>query len=97
MSQREDLQKLIAKHHRYLQVLKEQQADFGLACPPHIITSIQDTEATIAELEAELNGGVTHETVHSNLPRQPYFFGREQELVEIAAALAPKSECILFS
>lgn len=91
MSQREDLQKLIAKHHRYLQVLKEQQADFGLECPPHIIIGIEETEAKIAELQAELNGGVAPEIARSNLPRQPYFFGREQELAEIAAALAPES------
>lgn len=91
MTRREDLQKLIAKHYRYLQVLKEQQADFGLECSPHIIIGIEETEAKIAELEAELDGGVAPETGRSNLPRQPYFFGREQELQEIAESLAPES------
>lgn len=91
MTDREHIQKLISKHHRYLQILKEQQADFGLDCPPRIIIDIEETEIKIAELQAELNGGVAPETTQSNLPRQPYFFGREQELAEIAAALTPDS------
>jgi tetratricopeptide (TPR) repeat protein len=88
MSDREHIEALIATHQRVLRVLEERQAVLGLQCPPSIILSIEDTKAKIAELEAQLGRGAPPE-VYSNLPRLPFFFGREAELEQIADALAP--------
>lgn len=54
MSQRKDIESLIHKNERRLQKLKEQKAEYGLATPPHILTQIEDTEAEIELLHAEL-------------------------------------------
>src|SRR6266536_5286946 len=88
MTDRAHTEKLIAARKRYLQVLEEQQAELGQYCPPHVINGIEDTRAEIAELKAQLGRGAPAE-VQSNLPRLPYFFGREDELAQIAEALAP--------
>jgi hypothetical protein len=88
MTDRAHIEKLIDTHTRYLQVLEEQQAEFGQLCPPHLLIGIQDTRAEIARLEAQLGRGAPVEA-QSNLTRLPYFFGREDELAQIAAALAP--------
>ncbi|NJN97326.1 MAG: hypothetical protein HC875_26215 [Anaerolineales bacterium] len=91
MTDREHIQKLLQTHERQLQLLKEQQATFGLNCPTYIIMGIEQEEAEIASLRAQLGQAADPKAAQSNLPRQPYFFGREQELAEIAAALAPES------
>jgi hypothetical protein len=88
MTDRAHIEKLINTHTRYLQVLEKQQAEFGQLCPPHLLIGIQDTRAEIARLEAQLGRGAPAEA-QSNLPRLPYFFGREDELAQIDAALAP--------
>jgi tetratricopeptide (TPR) repeat protein len=91
MSTTEDIQTLISKHQRYLQILKVKEANFGLDCPPHVKIEIEDTESEIAALRAQLGQGDGPAPGQSNLPRQPYFFGREDELAAVAAALAPES------
>lgn len=53
MTQLDDLKNLLRRHHRRLQVLKEQQAKFGLHTPAHIIVEIEDTEAEIEALQTE--------------------------------------------
>lgn len=55
MSRADDLRKLIATHTRKLQKLNEQKASLGgLHVAPHILTEIEDTEAEIEHLQAEL-------------------------------------------
>ena len=55
MTDQENLRNLIRRHHRRLQLLKEQQASFGPLQPPvHILTEIEDTEAEIHRLRSEL-------------------------------------------
>src|SRR5437867_3727512 len=47
--------RLIAEHKRYLRVLEEQAAGYGrLACPPHIVTGIEDATRQINELEQRI-------------------------------------------
>ncbi len=92
MPNHEDIQNLLQIHERRLQLLKEQQATYGnLDCPPYVILDIEKEEAQIADLRAQLGQPADPVTGQSNLPRQPYFFGRETELADIAAALAPDS------
>lgn len=54
MSRIDDIRNLITKHDRHLQKLKEQQASLGIHTPAHILTSIEDTETEIENLQAEL-------------------------------------------
>jgi len=56
MTRQDDLKSLITKHQRHLQMLKEQQAAFGLHTPPHILIEIEVTEAEIERLLRELKG-----------------------------------------
>lgn len=54
MSRREDTRKLIYNYNRRLQKLKELQALAGLSVDPKTLIEIEDIEAKIAELNAEL-------------------------------------------
>ncbi len=54
MSRQDDIKKLLTEHQRHLQLLKEQQVSFGLYTPTHILSRIQDREAEIETLQAEL-------------------------------------------
>ncbi len=54
MSRQDDIKQLITQHQRRLQKLKEQRASFGLTTPPHILMEIEDIEAEITKLHAEL-------------------------------------------
>ena len=69
MTEKEALQKQIATHQRRLNILKEKQARLGYSSPPEVITEIEDIEAQVAKLKAELEalGGVA-ETDLTQLP-----------------------------
>jgi formylglycine-generating enzyme required for sulfatase activity len=54
MSRQDDLKKLIIEYTRRLQKLKERQARKGIDTEPHILVEIEDIEATIEKLQAEL-------------------------------------------
>jgi hypothetical protein len=90
MIDRADIEKLLETHKRHLLHLQEQQAIYGVDTPPYVLMGIDDTRARIAALEAQLSG-VAPPEAQSNLPRLPFFFGREDELAQIAEALAPEA------
>lgn len=73
MTDREHIQKLLQTHERQLQLLREQQATFGLTPPPYIIMGIEHEEAEIANLRAQLGQAADPESAQSNLPRHPTF------------------------
>jgi tRNA A-37 threonylcarbamoyl transferase component Bud32 len=54
MSLQDDITKLLTKHQRRLQKLREQRAQFGINTPVEILTEIEDIEAEIEKLNAEL-------------------------------------------
>lgn len=54
MGQKEDVQKLISRHHRRLQKLQEKKATYGQEPPPHLLLEIQDLEAELQALKAKL-------------------------------------------
>lgn len=54
MPNKDDIKKLLQIEHRKLQKLKEQQAKIGVLTPHHILTDMEDTEANINRLEAQL-------------------------------------------
>jgi hypothetical protein len=55
MTKRDNIQKLITRYTRRLHKLKEQNASFGINVPPQILTEIEDVEAEIVRLQAELD------------------------------------------
>lgn len=78
MSTARDLRSLIAKHTRSLQKLKEQQALFGIHTPHHLLIEIEDIEAEIEKLQAELTdleGGKSASDSLDNVPVQPVWRG----------------------
>lgn len=54
MSRQVEILKLIDKHQRRLQNLKEKKATFGINTPPEILTEIEDIEAEVEDLQEEL-------------------------------------------
>lgn len=56
MSDKNNIRKLILKNTRYLQKLREQEAEFGVHTPVQILTEIEDRETRIKDLQAELGG-----------------------------------------
>ena len=65
MSQTDDIKRLIIKHRRRLQELKEQKALYGISVDPRIPVEIDDIESEIAHLELELE---TASDVNDELP-----------------------------
>ncbi len=54
MSHQNDIRQQIAAHNRRLQILKQQQATMGISVEPKIVTEIEDIEAKLKVLKAEL-------------------------------------------
>lgn len=54
MSRRADIQKLLANRRRRLQKLREQQALYGISAEPRVLIEIEDIEAEVEGLQAEL-------------------------------------------
>lgn len=54
MSRQNDIKRLILKHNRRLQALREKQALYGLETPVSILTEIEDIETEIKKLQVEL-------------------------------------------
>lgn len=54
MSRQDDLRKLISLNIRRLQILKEQQAIYGISVEPRILIEIENIQAELATLQAEL-------------------------------------------
>lgn len=73
MSRRTDLQNLISLRQRHLQKLKEQQAVYGLASPPHILIEIEDAEAELVQLNSELTSLPVDEGIPSTSPTLTMF------------------------
>jgi WD40 repeat protein len=93
MSRHDEIDKLIELHQRRLHKLREQRAALGLHTPPHILTEIEDVEAEVAQLHAELNeltsgapaaprndSAADARIDWGDAPDVSVFFGRDDEL-----------------
>jgi hypothetical protein len=67
MSRKDDIRRLIIKHNRRLQELKEQKALHGISVDPKVSLEIEDIESEIARLQTELE---TASDVDEVLPPQ---------------------------
>ncbi len=54
LSRIEHIKNLLVTHQRNLHILREQEAQYGVAVPPYIVTQIEDLEAKMIELDQEL-------------------------------------------
>ena len=76
MSRKDNIQRLVSNHTRRLQGLKEKKALLGYSTDPSIDAEIEDTEAKIEKLRAELKGidaeaapsSQVSSTTHTNNP-----------------------------
>ena len=101
MPQQNDIQKLITQHQRRLQKLRERQAKQGISTPPEVLTEIEDIEAQIDRLRAELEIEQTtlRQTLKSLSPttpvRQPVeerLAAIEQHLQQVAAVFDQRGQ-----
>ena len=105
MSRQDDIRKLIATYNRRLQIRKEQQALEGPSVPPNILIEIEDIEAELETLKANLAELERVEAPPAPLlplAEAPYrglevfdvehahlFFGREQLTAKLLDRLSP--------
>ncbi len=54
MAQSADLRRLIGEHERRLQALEAEAGTFGFHTPPHITMEIENIEATLRALSAQV-------------------------------------------
>lgn len=59
MPRKDDIENLIFKNRRRLQILKEKLASFGINTSPEILIEIQDIETEIEKLQTELERGIS--------------------------------------
>src|SRR4051812_6064481 len=73
---------------RRLYKLQERSAEFGVATPPEILLEIEDLEAQIAQIEAQ----ITVVTPQTQLAPVLDFVGREREIANIGELLRRLAE-----
>src|SRR5262245_41939076 len=90
---------LLNAKRRRVQILEEQRAQFGLHCPPHIITEIEDLQREITELNDSVIDSLLPcppqpDFVHP-YPLQASFTGRVNERKLLTEWLSRGTERIL--
>jgi tetratricopeptide (TPR) repeat protein len=95
------LEKMISLRKKSLYNLEEMLASYGTDQPLHLINSLTMVKEEIARYTKQLEGitGTSKEIEKSNLlanlPRRPYFVGREEEIKTILQSLQPNSRTFI--
>ena len=95
------LERMISLHKKNLYTLEEMLATYGSDQPLHLINSATMEREAIARYSKQIEGitATTHENEKSNaltnLPRRPYFVGREEEIKTILQSLQPNSRTFI--
>ncbi len=100
------IRQLIAKHQNNLYAVEKILANYGVDRPVHILNSLTFEQETIKKLQAQLEelehptetprfGGEI--TCLQNLPRRPFFVGREHEINTILTSLDPASRTFIVA
>lgn len=94
MSREDDIRRLIVKHTRRLQKLKEKKAELGISTDPSLDIEIEDIEAELAKLQAELAAlpKIVRQNPYRGLSAfreedADVFFGREAFTVQLVDAV----------
>ncbi len=94
-------ERMIELHKKNLYALEEMLAMYGADQPLHLINSATMERDAIARYTKEIEGltsGGRPEKASSfaNLPRRPYFVGREQEIKTVLQSLNPNSRTFII-
>lgn len=95
------LEKMISLHKKNLYTLEEMLATYGTDQPLHLINSVTMIKEAIAKYTKQIENitGASKETEKSNLlanlPRRPYFVGRQEEIQSILQSLQPNSRTFI--
>src|SRR5690606_38517610 len=92
---------MIELHKKNLYTLEEMLAKYGADQPLHLINSVTMERDAIARYVKEIEGLASGDQVQKrtdlppNLPRRPYFVGREPEMQTILQSLNPNSRTFI--
>jgi tetratricopeptide (TPR) repeat protein len=96
------LEKMIDLHKKNLYVLEEMLAKYGTDQPLHLINSVtMEREAIVRYTKQIENLTSDHKqreksNALANLPRRPYFVGREEEIKAVMQSLQPNSRTFII-
>jgi len=96
------LETMISLHKKNLYTLEEMLAKYGADQPLHLINSVTMEREAIARYTKQIESitGTSKEikvnTLLANLPRRPYFVGRENELESVLQSLQPNSRTFII-
>lgn len=96
------LEKMISLHKKNLYSLEEMLASYGADQPLHLVNSVTMIKDAIARYSKQIENltGTSKEieksTALANLPRRPYFVGREDELKTVLQSLQPNSRTFII-
>lgn len=94
-------EKMIELHKKNLYTLEEMLAKYGADQPLHLINSVTMERDAIARYVKEIEGLASGDQAQKrtdlppNLPRRPYFVGREPEMQTILQSLNPNSRTFI--
>jgi len=95
------LERMIDLHRKNLYILEEMLAKYGVDQPLHLVNSVTMEKEAIARYSKQIEGltssGREREKAEAlaNLPRRPYFVGREEEIKIILQSLQPNSRTFI--
>jgi len=96
------LEKMIDLHRKNLYTLEEMLAKYGVDQPLHLINSVTMEREAIARYTKQLESLTSNHkerersNLLANLPRRPYFVGRENELDTALQSLQPNSRTFII-
>ena len=95
------LERMISLHKKNLYILEEMLATYGADQPLHLVNSVTMEKEAIARYSKQIEGitattkDIEKSNLLANLPRRPYFVGREQEIKTILQSLQPNSRTFI--
>jgi predicted ATP-dependent serine protease len=96
------LERMIDLHKKNLYILEEMLATYGTDQPLHLINSATMEREAIARYTKQIEGLTSSHkereksSLMANLPRRPYFVGREDELNSVLQSLQPNSRTFII-
>jgi len=96
------LERMIDLHKKNLYILEEMLASYGLDQPLHLVNSATMEREAITRYTKQLEGLTSDHkereksTAMANLPRRPFFVGRENELSAVFQSLKPDSRTFII-
>lgn len=96
------LERMIDLHRKNLFILEEMLAKYGADQPLHLVNSVTMEREAIARYSKQIESlssnakQLEKSTSLANLPRRPYFVGREDEIKAILQSLQPNSRTFII-